>query len=38
MIGKSDMIHNSATLATGVSPETCDPAKILSMTQRYFLF
>jgi urease subunit alpha len=48
-IGKSDMIHNSATPAMEVNPETyevrangelltCEPAKTLPMAQRYFLF
>ena len=46
---KSDMIHNSATPKMEVDPETyevradgellvCEPAKILPMAQRYFLF
>ncbi len=46
---KADMIHNSATPTMQVDPETyevradgellvCEPAKILPMAQRYFLF
>ena len=46
---KSDMIHNGATPTMEVDPETyevhadgellvCEPAKILPMAQRYFLF
>ncbi|MEN3363813.1 MAG: urease subunit alpha [Burkholderiales bacterium] len=46
---KADMIHNSATPRMEVDPETyevradgelivCEPAKILPMAQRYFLF
>ncbi|CAN5831298.1 urease subunit alpha [soil metagenome] len=46
---KSDMIHNGATPKMEVDPETyevradgellvCEPAKILPMAQRYFLF
>ena len=46
---KSDMIHNDATPTMEVDPETyevradgellvCEPAKILPMAQRYFLF
>jgi urease subunit alpha len=46
---KSDMIHNSATPKMQVDPETyevradgellvCEPAEILPMAQRYFLF
>lgn len=46
---KADMIHNSATPKMEVDPETyevradgellvCEPAKILPMAQRYFLF
>ncbi len=48
-IGKRDMIHNDATPRIEVNPETyevrvdgehitCEPAKELPMTQRYFLF
>ena len=48
-IGKKDMIHNSATPAIEVDPETyevradgelltCAPAEVLPMAQRYFLF
>ena len=48
-IGKSDLIHNCATPKVEVNPETyevradgeiltCEPAKELSMAQRYFLF
>jgi len=48
-IGKADMIHNSATPNIEVDPETyevradgvlltCEPAKMLPMAQRYFLF
>jgi urease alpha subunit len=48
-IGKKDMIHNSATPEIEVDPETyevradgelltCQPAKVLPMAQRYFLF
>lgn len=48
-IGKKDMIHNDATPNIEVNPETyevrvdgehitCEPAKELPMTQRYFLF
>jgi urease subunit alpha len=48
-IGKSAMIHNSATPKVAVDPETyevradgelltCEPADILPMAQRYFLF
>ena len=46
---KADMIHNSATPTMQVDPETyevradgellvCEPAKVLPMAQRYFLF
>jgi urease subunit alpha len=46
---KADMIHNSATPKMEVDPETyevradgellvCEPAKVLPMAQRYFLF
>ncbi len=48
-IGKADMIHNHATPDIQVNPETyevradgilltCEPATILPMAQRYFLF
>ncbi|WP_417578645.1 urease subunit alpha [Pelagibacterium sp.] len=48
-IGKSAMIHNSATPDVSVDPETyevradgqlltCEPADVLPMAQRYFLF
>src|SRR5271154_5152296 len=48
-IGKQDMIHNSATPRIEVDPETyevradgelltCEPAQVLAMAQRYFLF
>ena len=48
-IGKAAMVHNSATPRIDVDPETyevhadgelltCEPATILPMTQRYFLF
>jgi urease subunit alpha len=48
-IDKSCMVHNSATPAIDVDPETyevradgvhltCEPATLLSMAQRYFLF
>jgi urease subunit alpha len=48
-IGKKDMIHNSATPDIEVDPETyevrvdgtlitCEPASILPLAQRYFLF
>jgi len=48
-IRKSDMIHNTATPKMEVDPETyevradgelltCEPAKVLPMAQRYFLF
>jgi urease subunit alpha len=48
-IGKKDMIHNSATPNIEVDPETyevrvdgelitCEPASVLPMAQRYFLF
>ncbi len=48
-IGKSAMVHNSATPEVSVDPETyevradgelltCEPAEILPMAQRYFLF
>jgi urease subunit alpha len=48
-IGKADMIHNDATPNIEVDPETyevradgelltCEPAKVLPLAQRYFLF
>lgn len=48
-IGKADMIHNAALPVITVDPETyevradgvlltCDPATVLPMAQRYFLF
>ena len=48
-ISKASMIHNNATPAIEVDPETyevradgelltCEPAKVLPMAQRYFLF
>lgn len=48
-IGKADMIHNGATPHIEVDPETyevradgelltCEPAEVLPMAQRYFLF
>ncbi|MBL8789501.1 MAG: urease subunit alpha [Rhizobiales bacterium] len=48
-IGKKDMIHNNALLNIEVDPETyevradgellvCEPATVLPMAQRYFLF
>ncbi len=48
-IGKKDMIHNDATPKIEVDPETyevrvdgeligCDPATVLPLAQRYFLF
>ncbi len=48
-IGKRDMVHNSATPKIEVDPETyevradgelleCEPASVLPMAQRYFLF
>ena len=48
-IGKKDMIHNSSTPKLEVDPETyevradgelltCEPASILPLAQRYFLF
>ena len=48
-IGKASMIHNSATPKIEIDPETyevradgqllvCEPAKVLPMAQRYFLF
>jgi urease subunit alpha len=48
-IGKKDMVHNNATPVIDVDPETyevradgvlltCEPAVVLPMAQRYFLF
>jgi urease subunit alpha len=48
-IGKASMIHNNATPRIDVDPETyevradgelltCEPATVLPMAQRYFLF
>ena len=48
-IGKKDMVHNSWQPRISVDPETyevradgellvCEPAKVLPMAQRYFLF
>jgi urease subunit alpha len=48
-VQKSDMVHNSATPAITVDPETyvvkadgvhlvCEPSTVLPMAQRYFLF
>jgi urease subunit alpha len=48
-IGKADMVHNSATPKIEVDPETyevradgelltCEPAAVLPLAQRYFLF
>ncbi len=48
-IGKRDMVHNSATPKIDVDPETyevradgvlltCEPAAVLPLAQRYFLF
>ncbi len=48
-IGKKDMIHNTATPNIEVDPETyevrvdgtlitCEPASVLPLAQRYFLF
>jgi urease subunit alpha len=48
-IGKKDMVHNAATPDLQVDPETytvtadgvklsCEPAEVLPMAQRYFLF
>ena len=48
-IGKASMVHNNATPEIEVDPETyevradgelltCEPASILPMAQRYFLF
>ena len=48
-VRKADMIHNSATPEVSVHPETyevradgelltCQPAEVVPMAQRYFLF
>jgi urease subunit alpha len=48
-IGKKDMVHNAATPVMKIDPETytvradgelltCEPASVLPMAQRYFLF
>jgi urease subunit alpha len=48
-LGKADMVHNQATPRIEVDPETyevradgelltCEPADVLPMAQRYFLF
>ena len=48
-IGKADLVHNGATPQIEVDPETyavradgellvCEPASVLPMAQRYFLF
>ncbi len=48
-IGKASMIHNGATPKIDIDPETyhvradgellvCEPATVLPMAQRYFLF
>jgi urease subunit alpha len=48
-IGKKDMVHNRATPNIEVDPETyevrvdgvlvtCEPARVLPLAQRYFLF
>jgi urease subunit alpha len=48
-IGKADLPHNDATPEIRVDPDTyrvwadgelltCEPAKVLPMAQRYFLF
>ena len=48
-IGKKDLIHNSSTPAISVNPETyevavdgkeitCEPASVVPLAQRYFLF
>jgi urease subunit alpha len=48
-IGKRDMVHNDALPRLEVDPETyevradgeqltCEPARVLPMAQRYFLF
>jgi urease subunit alpha len=48
-IGKADMVHNFATPQIEVDPETyevradgelltCEPASVLPLAQRYFLF
>jgi urease subunit alpha len=49
VVGKADMVHNSATPDIRVDPETyevradgqvltCEPAEVLPLAQRYFLF
>lgn len=49
IVGKADMVHNDATPAIEVDPEsyevrvdgevlTCEPAEVLPLAQRYFLF
>ena len=49
IFGKSHMVLNNATLEIGVHPETyevrvngelltCEPAEVVPMAQRYFLF
>jgi urease subunit alpha len=48
-IGKKDMVHNAATPVMEVDPQTyevradgelltCEPARVLPLAQRYFLF
>jgi urease subunit alpha len=48
-VGKADMVNNSATPRIEVDPETyevradgelltCEPATVLPLAQRYFLF
>jgi urease subunit alpha len=48
-LGKMDMVHNATLPEMSVDPETyevradgellvCEPAKVLPMAQRYFLF
>jgi urease subunit alpha len=48
-VGKADMVHNDATPTIEVDPEsyevrvdgellTCEPAEVLPLAQRYFLF
>jgi urease subunit alpha len=48
-VGKKDMVHNASQPKIEVDPETyevradgellvCEPAKVLPMAQRYFLF
>ena len=48
-LGKKDMVHNDYTPQVEVDPETyqvradgqlleCEPARVLPMAQRYFLF